>query len=362
MSVSTPAARDFRRRFTLELHRALGQVQADNRVQSDNWAGYRYGPEPAEPAAADIGTHVGWHEYVLDHCEEFSWAEQRLADLESRAWLMRMLLFRCLGHTRVRLPVNTPAYRAFVGALGDSPPGVQLLERLAPTAQGKPRARYRVEATGIALECSPGHLINGWCNHLGVYARGGVEVRAQPGDVVVEGGAATGLHTLRLAAQVGELGRVYAFEFLPSNVERLVQHCELNPSLAQRIELVEHAIGARPGVVLAFTPEGNGTRVGAAGSHQVAVQSIDGLVAERALPRVDFVALDVEGAEGAAIQGAARSLERWRPRLAIAAYHKPDDFYALMRAIDAIVPGYEFHLEHHTIHAEETFLYGVHRV
>lgn len=352
MNALTPTARDFRRRFTTELHRCIGHSQ------SDNWAAYRYGPEPAQ---VDVRAHIVWHEAIQDHYEEFAWAERRLADMESRAWLMRMLVYRCLGHTQVKLPRNTPDYRAWVAALAEAPPGMRLLERLAPTPAGKPRARYFVESTRTVLECSPGNLINGWCNHLGVYRRAGVEIAAVPGDIVVEGGAATGLNTLRLAAALEGRGRVYAFEFLPDNIARLVQHCELNPDLAQHIELVEHAIGARSGEVLAFTPEGNGTRVGAAGSQRVVVESVDGLVARRRLPRVDFIALDVEGAEGAVIEGAADALRRWRPRLALAAYHKTDDLYALMGAIDAIAPGYEFHLDHHTIHAEETFLYGVHR-
>jgi hypothetical protein len=57
---------------------------------------------------------------------------------------------------------------------------------------------------------------------------------------------------------------------------------------------------------------------------QVPLTTIDHLVEELNLPRVDFIKMDIEGAELKALEGAQRTLAKWWPRLSIAAYHAPD--------------------------------------
>jgi hypothetical protein len=51
---------------------------------------------------------------------------------------------------------------------------------------------------------------------------------------------------------------------------------------------------------------------------------IDDVVQELSLPRVDFIKMDIEGAEMKALQGAASVLRRYRPQMAIAVEHTDD--------------------------------------
>jgi FkbM family methyltransferase len=69
--------------------------------------------------------------------------------------------------------------------------------------------------------------------------------------------------------------------------------------------------------------------------------TIDKLVAELGLPKVDFIKMDIEGAEPNALRGARGTLERWHPKLSISAYHKPNDPVEIPQVIRAAWSGYQ---------------------
>jgi FkbM family methyltransferase len=60
-----------------------------------------------------------------------------------------------------------------------------------------------------------------------------------------------------------------------------------------------------------------------------------------------YIKLEVEGAELSALHGAENLIRRNRPKLAVAAYHKPDDFFTLPAHLNELDLGYRLHLRHH---------------
>ncbi|MCZ4499607.1 MAG: methyltransferase FkbM family [Marmoricola sp.] len=48
---------------------------------------------------------------------------------------------------------------------------------------------------------------------------------------------------------------------------------------------------------------------------EVRLTTLDQLVAETGLPRVDFIKLDVDGFEGRVLRGAEHVLDTWRPAI-----------------------------------------------
>ena len=64
-------------------------------------------------------------------------------------------------------------------------------------------------------------------------------------------------------------------------------------------------------------------------SIEVPVTTIDNLVAALGLPRVDYIKMDIEGAEREALQGARETLRQHRPRLMLDSYHRRDDMAVL---------------------------------
>jgi FkbM family methyltransferase len=61
------------------------------------------------------------------------------------------------------------------------------------------------------------------------------------------------------------------------------------------------------------------------GGIQVPLTTIDKMVAELGLPRVDFIKMDIEGAEQRALAGARETMAKYRPRMEISVNHLPED-------------------------------------
>ena len=75
-------------------------------------------------------------------------------------------------------------------------------------------------------------------------------------------------------------------------------------------------------------------------SIQVGVDTIDAFVTQLNLPRVDFIKMDIEGAEREALKGASGILSKYHPRLMIDSYHRPDDMQVLPQIIHQAWSGY----------------------
>ena len=57
----------------------------------------------------------------------------------------------------------------------------------------------------------------------------------------------------------------------------------------------------------------------------IELTTIDSLVGDLKLPRIDFIKIDIEGSRKNALLGANQTLKRARPRLAVSSYHKKGD-------------------------------------
>jgi Methyltransferase FkbM domain len=72
-----------------------------------------------------------------------------------------------------------------------------------------------------------------------------------------------------------------------------------------------------------------------------------------------MIKIDIEGGEPAALSGARRTIAIYRPKLAIAVYHRPMHLLELPHLIASFAPGYQFYLRHHGGFFLETVLYGI---
>ena len=175
-----------------------------------------------------------------------------------------------------------------------------------------------------------------------IYA--GDEVAVKAGDVVLDCGANVGVFT-RTALNHGA-GLVVSIEPAPNTVECLRRNFEKEIA-AGRVIVVPKGVWSHPDVLeLAEGGDGNTTGdsfvLGRDQKNKVRVPltTIDILVVELALPRVDFVKMDIEGSEKEALRGGAETIRRYHPRMAIASEHLPDDVPAIPLTVNAIWSGY----------------------
>jgi hypothetical protein len=74
---------------------------------------------------------------------------------------------------------------------------------------------------------------------------------------------------------------------------------------------------------------------------------------------ITFIKMDIEGAEIEATLGAAETIKRCRPKLAISAYHNHSDLYRLPLLIHGLYPEYRFYLRQYGYTLFDTVLFAI---
>ena len=77
---------------------------------------------------------------------------------------------------------------------------------------------------------------------------------------------------------------------------------------------------------------------------------LDDIVEQLNLSRVDLIKMDIEGSERHALRGAKRTLEQFKPRLAICTYHRPDDPAVIPAVIGEVRNDYRMHAKDFVLH------------
>jgi FkbM family methyltransferase len=126
--------------------------------------------------------------------------------------------------------------------------------------------------------------------------------RPGAGDVVVDVGAGHGGETFALANMVGPAGSVLSIEAAPDTFRRLEQLCRLNHW--KQVEAIHAAVSDKPGVVtISDGPEWIAANVFEPGVTEVRAVTLDDLCLERGITRIDWLKMNIEGAEKEAIIG-----------------------------------------------------------
>ena len=159
------------------------------------------------------------------------------------------------------------------------------------------------------------------------------------GSVVYDIGAHVGFFTLLCSALAGPTGSVRAFEPRLENIDRLAANLRAND--VRNVRVVEAAASDGEGeaafIVDDSTLEGRLGDRGDSRSVRVATTTVDVCVAG-GMPAPDVLKIDVEGAEGAVIRGAAEAIARHGPTLLVEVHSAA----AGAEVVDALPRAYDF--------------------
>lgn len=321
--------------------------------ERDNFDVRRYGEEARN--AFFFRMHGQYLHFLVTNLEKFFAARSLLADTTSQHLFDQLILFRLLGHMHVRLPTNTPdaAQRLRV-------PETWKVDDTSDSGMFGPLSIYSVPYAGVNV------WVKGWSGNVaatflsGQYRleRPNISIGPHPGDHIIDGGGCFGDTALAFAVDVGQRGMVYTFDPMPKHCQIISEVCMMNSALAPRIRIFETGLAGSDHVPAVDGGTDMLINPGARLNDSLPTRSIDSLVANGEVDRIDFIKMDIEGSELAALQGAEKSLRRWRPRLAISLYHRVEDFFAVPLWLDSLDCNYSFYLDHYSIHHEETVLYA----
>lgn len=320
----------------------LIRVAKANRISQPNLDHWRYPDARAEVFNPTEAAKI--LSFVRANADALNKTAALFADQASRDLLKSLLAYRALGPSHVRLPRSNPQYMGYFGKARTMRTGPSKFD-FPPF----PMDHYSVD--GIEVDCWLGNVVAGIEKQY--WFKRDIEIAPEPGDVVIDCGACFGDTALYFADAVGSGGRVHAFEPVPLQCGIMAHNLGANPKLADRITHHRFATGSVSGQQL-FFGEGAGASSAIGGDNPVLTLAVDDL----GLERVDYIKMDVEGAETETLKGAAETIRRFKPKLGISVYHSLNDLILLPQLVHEIEPSYALYLDHHTIYAEETVLYA----
>lgn len=335
--------------------------------------GWRFGPPPKDDngkrmfAVPDDATHdIERYAFLEKQFPHFEYAFSMLEDEQSRRMLLLKLARFVFDGSRVSISMT---YQQFNHYIEQVKPLLVRESVINSGLVGLDLNQYDLEPAGIPIQIltSVGGLINQFFLQQYQFDRDGVQVKIEPGDTVIEGGMCWGDSALNFAHKTGKKGRVIGFEFEPRNLQIISANFQNNPDLAKRIKIYKNALYGESGKTLTFAMAGPATglvfkSVNTDESDLVPVTAetltIDDMVEREKLDRVDYIKLDIEGAEQETMRGAEKTLRRFRPKLALSAYHRFDDIPNLIRYVHDLDLGYKFWLDHFKPDDKETMLFA----
>lgn len=276
--------------------------------------------------------------------------------------LVSLIAYRTLGYTKIKLARNNQEYW---DAIKKAKQLANIEDTYDPHFMHFILEKFDLNPIGYNVKLYFSEIAIAIDFIIEQYAlkRGGKKIiSADEGDVVLDIGGCWGDTALYFASKVGENGKVYSFEFIPDNIKLFNINTSLNENLLPRINLIQQPVYNEPNVPIYFKDNGPGSSVqfqpfdGQSG--ETITTTIDSFVNEKKLSNVDFIKMDIEGAEMSALEGGIETIRKFRPKLAIAIYHSLDDFFNIPNWILALGLDYEIYIDHYTIHAEETICFA----
>ncbi len=286
-----------------------------------------------------------------------------LCDSYSKSIFLNIIAFKILGFRKVKLPLNSQSYwdkRNYISKMEQSDNFI--------AANFRGLNLFLFDLTPLNFSIKMYSMVGGILVIFGLqqysYNIDNTTIEAKNGDYVIDAGGCWGDTALYFSEKVGVNGKVYTFEFIPSNIDIMLQSFHLNPTLKNRIHIIQNPLWSDSDIPCSYIDRGPPSKILIGEeyddrSETIKTISIDDAVLRNNIPKVDFIKMDIEGAELFALKGALKTIQKFRPKLAISVYHNGwNDFINIPIFLNSLNLGYRFYFDHFTIHNEESVLFA----
>jgi FkbM family methyltransferase len=170
------------------------------------------------------------------------------------------------------------------------------------------------------------------------------DIKARPGDIVLDCGANVGVYTREALNAGAKL--VIAIEPAPENIEVLRRNYAPEIQAGKVIVYPKGIWDKDDWLTLHVDPHNSAAdsflikREGSHPQDRVPLTTIDKMMDELKLERVDFIKMDIEGAEVKALNGGRATIAKFHPRMALSSYHALDHPIEIPKAVRAAWDGY----------------------
>ena len=177
------------------------------------------------------------------------------------------------------------------------------------------------------------------------YINKGKDICVKSGDTILDCGAYIGDTAELFIKQTQKKCKIYCFEPLKGNYEQLcqwIEKCHYENQIVCINTMLSNYSGKTQIVAPSNTSVSASREVEGEFGNDVRIGTIDEYIDEK----VDFIKMDIEGAELEALKGAEKIIRKYKPQMMISAYHRTSHLWEIPERILSIEPQYKIYLGH----------------
>lgn len=170
--------------------------------------------------------------------------------------------------------------------------------------------------------------------------------------VFFDGGGYIGDTSLEVIKNYPDFKKIYLVEPIAKNIE-IAKRNLLNYS---NIDFFNIGISDQKMILNSYEDKSFSNIYGLDDGDLIEINTIDNILKNQ---KIDFIKLDIEGAELNAINGAIETIKNYNPILAICIYHQASHWYSVPKAVLKINPSYKVYVRHYMEGIYETVMYFI---
>lgn len=180
------------------------------------------------------------------------------------------------------------------------------------------------------------------------------------GDVIIDAGGFIGDTAVLFCNKTSNDCFIHAFELLDENIKLFEYNNKLN-NIESFVKINQLALTNSSNEIIRIkqTALQGGTSIFGGEGCETSIKTItlDDYVLENKIDKVDLIKMDIEGAEIVALEGAVKTIEQFKPRLALCLYHKWDDVITIPKFLATLKVQYNYYFKWvELIHGREAVL------